>query len=97
MADRQVTCVKRLRLDFPNPNAVITHLGGDGWMESRPQVVRAIEEGMHTYHMLVAGKRVEVQVRDGMAHLPPFVQTRLDGEWTDDLLKLPDCTTADVP
>jgi hypothetical protein len=97
MADRQVKCVKRLRLDFPNPNAVITHLGGDGWMESRPQVVRDIDSGVHTYYTVIQGKRVGVEVRGGMAHLPPFVQARVDGEWSNDLLELPDCPTSEVP
>jgi hypothetical protein len=94
MAERQVTCAKRLVMRFPNEHAGITHLGGEGWLLSRSEVIAAIDSGKHSFHTLEDGERAEVRVRSGIANHPDFVQTEADGRWTNNVLALPDCAAS---
>jgi Protein of unknown function (DUF3892) len=91
MADRQVTCVSRLTLPFPHIRGAIAELGGEGWRMSRGQVVHAINAGQDTFYTDVDGKRADVRVRTGSLFLPDYVQTEADGQWTNNLLALPNC------
>jgi hypothetical protein len=91
MADRRVTCVKKLAVVFPNRHAGITHLGGENWLLPRGEVVKAIDSGADSFYTLEDDKRAEIRVRRGIANHPDFVQTNADERWTNNLLALPDC------
>lgn len=91
MADLQVTCITRLMVDVPHPHAGITHLGGENWLLSRAEVIRAIRAGTDSFYTLVDGKRADVRVRSGYLNHPDFVQTEADGRWTNNLLALTSC------
>jgi hypothetical protein len=86
---RQVTCVdRRPRV---NPHEGITRLGGRGWGPLRRyQVVTLIEAKVHTFYLLIEGRRAEVEVvRE--PDKPAYVRAQVDGVWNDDLLALPAC------
>jgi hypothetical protein len=87
MSDLQVTCINKQPRN--NPHEGITHLGGAGWHKTRQQVVDLINAGTNTYFTLVNGKRADVGVRQGASG--PYVQTKADGVWSDNLLALPEC------
>lgn len=93
VADLRVTCIKKMDVVIPIVHAGITHLGGENWLLSRADVIKAINSGTYTFHTLVDGKRAEVQVRSGVVNHLDFVQTKADGQWTDNLLALPQCGT----
>lgn len=95
MADLQVTCIKRLIVDVPNAHAGITHLGGENWLLSRREVIDAINAGTDTFYTLVDGNRAVVRVRSGYLNHPEFVQTEADGQWTNNLLELTSCGSAE--
>jgi hypothetical protein len=94
MADRRVTCVKRLVVEIPDKHAGITHLGGENWLLSRGEVIKAINSGTDSFYTLEDGKRAEIRVRSGIPPYPDFVQTDADGRWTNNLLALPDCAAS---
>jgi hypothetical protein len=96
MADRRVTCVKKLAVEFPNRHAGITHLGGENWLLPRSEVVKAIDSGADSFYTLEDGKRAEIRVRSGIPPYPDFVQTDADGRWTNNLLALPICAASKI-
>jgi hypothetical protein len=86
MADAQVTCVSKTGSDHSS----ITHLGGpSGWRWTKEAVIASIEAGTNTFFTRGSdGKRAEVRVVNAT---PRYVQTVADGQWTNNLLALPDC------
>lgn len=87
MSDLQVTCINKQPRN--NPHEGITHLGGSGWHKTRQQVIDLINAKTNTYYTRVNGKRADVYVRQGSSG--PYVQTKADGVWSDNLLALPEC------
>lgn len=87
MADAQVTCVTKPNRNSPHEH--ITHLGGSGWTWSVQDVISSIENGTNTFYTNDGLKRanIEVRTRNGRK----FVQTRADGDWTNNLLELNAC------
>jgi hypothetical protein len=89
MADVQVTCIRK-----PDPQSAhehITHVGGDGRIWSREQVIGWIGIQQHSFYTLDAKRRradIGVVYEAGKA---PFLRTYADGEWNDNLLSLPQC------
>ena len=87
MADVLVTCVnKQPRQD---PHEGITHLGGATWKWTRAQVIASIEDGSNTFYTFNDGRRANVGVVDGPNE--KYVRTHRDGQWTNNLLALPEC------
>lgn len=87
MADVRVSCVNKPMRQ--NTHDAITHLGGDGWRWPRQQVIDSIRAGTNTFYTLANGRRAEVGVVDGPTG--PYVRTRADGVWTNNLLDLTEC------
>jgi hypothetical protein len=89
MADVQVRCVnKQPRQD---PHHGITHLGGEGWKWTRPEVIASIKARTNSFYTLVGGTRADVGVVDGPNG--EYVRTHADGKWNDNLLALPECVS----
>lgn len=90
MADVRVSCINKIpRI---NPHEGITHLGGtggSGWKWTRQQVVQSINAGTNSFYTLENGKRAEIAVINGANG--PYLRTHADGNWTDNLLALPEC------
>jgi hypothetical protein len=87
MTTLRVTCVnKRDRL---NTHEAITHVGGQGWRWTRQQAIAAIEAGTHALYTYADGKYAWVKVRLGPNG--KYLQTQADGQWTNNLLALPEC------
>ncbi len=87
MADVQVGCVKKTG----TTHQAITHLGGTGgggWCWERAKVIESITAGTNTFFTHVDGRRAEILVVDAN---PRYLQTRADGQWTNNLLALPTC------
>ena len=87
MADLQVKCINKLNRDSTYES--ISHLGGDNFHWLRQQVIDCINSGRHTFYTQVNGKRANVAVVNG-SHTS-YVRTHADGQWTDNLLALPEC------
>ena len=87
MADVRVTCINKQPRN--NPHEGITHLGGSGWRWTRQQVVDSINAKTNTFYTYEAGRRADV----GVVHGPngDYVRTYANGQWTDNLLALPEC------
>lgn len=90
MADVQVTCINKQPRN--NPHEGITHLGGkggNGWRWTRQQVIDSINAKSNTFYTFEDGKRADVAVIHGPNG--DYVRTHADGQWTDNLLALPEC------
>ena len=88
MANLQVTCINKPDRDSRHES--ITHLGGAGWRYTRAEVIRFINDGVHTFHTEGAdGARAEVRVIQGPGG--EYVRTHADGTFTDNLLTLAEC------
>jgi len=83
----QVTCITKPNRD--STHEAITHLGGVGWYSSKADVIAAIEAGTHSFYTNVSSRAAWVRVREGKNG--KFVQTVSDGQWSNNLLALPDC------
>ena len=91
MADVRVSCINKNPRD--NTHEGITHLGGtggNGWKWTREQVIQSINNGSNTFYVLEDEKRAEVGVVNGQNG--PYLRTYADGNWTDNLLALPECS-----
>lgn len=87
-AARQVICIRtQPRQDR---HKAITHLGGKGWLMTRWQVTAAIESGGGVFFLLVGGQRASIRVVTG-SDGEPYLRSVVDNQWTDDLLRLPEC------
>ena len=90
MADVQVECINKMQRASTHEG--ITHLGGNaggGWRWTRQQVIDSIKARTNTFYTLVSGKRADVGVINGSAG--EYVRTYADGQWSDNLLALPEC------
>ncbi len=89
MADVRVTCINKLPRN--NTHEGITHLGGTNWRWTRQEVITSINQQTNTFYTLVGGKRADV----GVVHGPngDYVRTHADGQWSDNLLSLPECVS----
>ena len=86
MVDREVT---RSRKD---PDGDITALckQGEHWSPRlKADAIRDIEAGTHTYHVKVAGQRVEIHVVNGPTG--KYLRTNPDPSQSNNLDDLPDC------
>ena len=95
MADVKVTCIRKPHPQSPHEH--ITHLGnpssaGGGWIWTREQVIRSIDEHTNTFYVLdpKTNRRADIAVVRTAGH-PPYVRTHADGVWTDNLLALNQC------
>jgi len=91
MADLRVTCISKIPPGDRYEH--ITHLGGYGWKWGRTKVIYAIETHKDTFYVIDRGngKRSEVGVMTPRYIGAPFLGTRADGDWNDNLLALPQC------
>jgi hypothetical protein len=87
MADVQITCIRKTSRD--NTHEGITHLGNSKGTWSRADVIGWIESGQNTFYTLANNARAEVGVVNG-AH-GKYVRTHANGQYTDNLLWLPEC------
>jgi hypothetical protein len=88
MADVRVGCINKQPRN--NTHEGITHLGFAGvWKWPRADVVASIEAKTNTFHTIVGGRRAEVGVVSGPNG--KYVRTYADGQWSDNLLALPEC------
>jgi len=66
------------------------HLGGQGWRLDRDDTIRRIESLTDTFYTDINGKRADLAVRRQQGK-QPYVQTRADGVWNNNLLALQEC------
>ena len=87
MSDVRVICINKQPRN--NPHEGITHLGGTGWRWTRQQVIDSINAGTNTFFTYEDRNRADV----GVVHGPngDYVRTHANGQWTDNLLALPEC------
>lgn len=87
MADVQITCINKDPRNSTHEG--ITHLGGYGWKWTRQQVIDSIGANTNTFYTMVGGSRADVGVV--RATYSTYVRTYANGQWTDNLLSLPEC------
>lgn len=95
MADCQVGCI--VKPDRLSAHEHITHIGNQNattpWKWTREKVIASIDAGANTFFVLdpYSGKRSDVAVVRP-AGRSPYLRTRADGDWNDNLLSLPTCS-----
>lgn len=85
----QVTCV-RISENRSGGHEAISHLGGDGWLLTRAEVIAYIEAKTWDFYTKSEGKTAWLYVRTN-ASGGKFVQTQSDGVWSNNLLNLGRC------
>lgn len=89
MADVRLTCIRK-----PNPQSAheyITHVGSNGQVWTREQVITWIDAKEHSFYTLdSSGRRATVGVVRETGKLP-YLRTYADGQWNNNLLSLPQC------
>jgi hypothetical protein len=92
MREYKVNCVAKLGLG--NNHESIAHIGNqeEKWRLSIRSAIRRIEGGGDVFYMLDrrTGIRIPIEIEREPGR-PPRLRTRRDGQWTDDLLALPEC------
>ena len=87
MADVRITCITKNPRN--NTHEGITHLGNSAGKWSRAEVIGWIESGQNTFYTLANNLRANIAVVNG-AH-GKYLRTHADGQYTDNLLALPEC------
>lgn len=89
MAKIKIECLARTPMLASYPS--VTHLGCEGGLVDKQEIIEALEKKTHSYFIEVNGKQSDVEVwqHDGGTH----VRSHSHGVWNDDLLKLPVCMT----
>ena len=87
MADAQVTCINKQPRDDPHEG--ITHLGGPTWKWTRGQVIASLDDRSNTFFTTDDGRRADIAIVNGPNG--KYVRTHRDGQWTNNLLALPEC------
>lgn len=87
MADVQVRSINKQPRDDRHEG--ITHLGGPAWKWTRDQVIASIEEASNTFFTHDDGRRADIAIVKGLNG--KYVRTHRDGQWTNNLLALPEC------
>lgn len=85
MADVQIKYVNK----SGNHHEHITQLGNDQGTWKVDDVVRWIDDKEHTFFTQEAGRRADIEVRQGTRR--KYVQTHADQVWQNNLLALPPC------
>lgn len=95
MADCLVTCINKQNRQSAHEH--ITHIGNNAvnWRLTREEAIRRIEANIDTFYTMDSetGKRSNVGVvrESGKA---PYLRTYADGEWNNNLLAQPECSSA---
>jgi hypothetical protein len=92
MPDVQVTCITKPHPQSPHEH--ITHLGNPsaGWKWTREQVIASIDSGSNRFFVKdpYTGRRSDIAVVRP-AGRAPYLRTRADADWNDNLLSLNQC------
>jgi hypothetical protein len=89
MSDVRITCIRKQHPQSAHEH--ITHVGSNGSIWTREQVISWIERREHTFYTQdSSGRRADVGVvREGGK--APYLRTHADGQWNNNLLSLPQC------
>ncbi|WP_157926068.1 DUF3892 domain-containing protein [Methylosinus trichosporium] len=93
MQEFRIDCVIKPHRESTHEH--ITQVGGPNsvggrWREPVETVIAHIESRLRRYYVDEGGKRVYVEVREGVSKRK-FIQTRADGVWRNNLLALDNC------
>jgi len=95
MADCLITCINKQ--NHQSAHEYITHIGNTAgnWRLTREEAIRRIEAKTDTFYTLdsATGKRSNIGVvrENGKA---PFLRTYADGQWNNNLLAQPECSSS---
>ncbi|MDQ2652803.1 MAG: DUF3892 domain-containing protein [Chloroflexota bacterium] len=84
----QIVCINKPNR-YSSEEAII-NVGGFTWTSPMPGVALRVMSGMLGLYTMVNGRQAPVQARVSSAG-NPYLQTRPDGTWTNNLLSLPEC------
>ena len=92
MSEFEVNCINKPNRESRHEH--ITHIGNTngGWRMSREVAIRRIDGGQESYYTTdrQTGRKVFIEVVREAGKLP-FLRTRADGKWNDNLLAQPEC------
>lgn len=91
---KEITCI--VKPDPQSPHERILRVGGAGFDFSLPEAVAMASRGDWQFFVKgpgLIGMEVDVFVNDTRPGVAPFLQTRSDGIWSNNLLSLPQCTS----
>jgi len=89
----EVTCITKP--DRLSPHEHITHIGNvvGQWRLTRESAIQRIEGKQEAFYTVdrTTGNKVYIAVVRGDGNKAPYLRTRADGKWKDNLLALADC------
>ncbi len=95
MSDYEVNAINKPHRQSSHEH--ITHIGNNsaGWRMTREAAIATIEAGQNTFHTVdrTTGKKVPIEVVREAGKVP-FLRTKADGKWSDNLLALPECNVS---
>ncbi len=94
MSSYRIDCINKPDRDSRHER--ITHVGGpqaDGsrWRDTAANIIRFIEAKQHSFYTQEGGRMASVGVRTSAAG-HKYIQTHADGQWSDNLLALCECS-----
>lgn len=89
MASHQITHIRKPNRDSTHEH--ITHVGYDGYVHTREEVIRLIENKTDSFYVSVGGVTVWVEVVYPGGGRSPYIRTKPDYTGKDNLLSLPSC------
>ena len=96
MKEFEVTCVNKP--DRSSAHEHITHIGNVAgeWRISRELAINKIDSNEEAFYTIdrSTGKKVGVYVVRGDGNKAPYLRTKADGKWQDNLLALAECNGA---
>jgi hypothetical protein len=95
MKEFEVTCVNKP--DRSSAHEHITHIGNTAgqWRITRELAIKKIDSKVEAFYTIdrSTGKKIYVCVVRGDGNKAPYLRTRADGKWKDNLLALDECTS----
>lgn len=97
MSEVRITCINKDGGNHNNPHEAIENYGwqnpgtGSSGISQRYQMVEWLENGNHAYVQDANHNKAYCKVRVS-AHGNKFLQTIADGQFTNNLLNLPECS-----
>lgn len=75
----------------------ITHIGNNNadWRMTREEAIRRIEARQDSFYTVdrTTGKKIPIEVVREAGKVP-FLRTKADGKWNDNLLAMPECSSS---
>jgi len=95
MSEYEVNAINKPHRQSPHEH--ITHIGNNNadWRMTREEAIRRIETRQDSFYTVdrTTGKKIPIEVVREAGKVP-FLRTKADGKWNDNLLAMPECSSS---